>query len=650
MHAQPDDSPLVQQGIAKRLLRSVLLAISLVLALTFLLQAYVAYERSAYVLKNDLQQYAQMSAPTFDKALWNLDYPQIHQNIAGLLLGPNVYGVVIRDNIGKELAALGSILYADGSLNCHIVAEYFSVNRQFDQTKCLKNSSSYIQATENILHDGQILGTVTLYSSLDRVGVMMQPIITAMLVSAAFILVALSVVCLWVIKRQVGQPLQLLTNLVSAVDYSQRSSTAIAAHFIERKDELSTLSHAFETMVLRLIYYQNHLEDIVDERTENLRIANAAKSDFFSHMSHEIRTPINGVLGLSELMLQEDMNEELKGYTEMIYSSGEHLLKIVNNILDLSKIEAGKLQLEKIPVSLHEIAGESQSLFNCILLKSGVTFHTKIDNALPASVYADPLRLKQILINLIGNAAKVTEQGTITLLIETTPEAKIKFSVSDTGIGMSDTHQQGLFTAFHQADKSTTRQYGGTGLGLTICKQLIELMGGNISVSSTPQQGSCFSFVLPLPAVAPASPQRLSLDTRFQAHFLEGIAVLVAEDNKVNQTLIIAVLKKLGAEATVVANGLLAVEHCQAASKKIDLIIMDCEMPVMDGWEATQTLRNMNMLRENGEPIIVIGLSAHAIEGSNQRAHAAGMDDYITKPLVINTLVHALQQQDLLAR
>jgi signal transduction histidine kinase len=453
----------------------------------------------------------------------------------------------------------------------------------------------------------------------------------------------------WIIRRQIGSPLRHLTQQIRQLDYTNiATSWKISHHIKSRKDELGELSKTFDEMVVELINYQNHLEELVAERTEKLRVANSIKSDFLSHMSHEIRTPINGVLGLAELMLSEKHTPETTQRVEMIYNSGNYLLEIVNDILDLSKIEAGKLQLESLPISLNDLVSDVKSVFASHAKHDVVELTTMIADDTPTHVYTDPHRLKQILVNLIGNAYKFTEQGHITVSVTPLSDTTLKFSVSDTGIGISPDKIEHLFHAFTQADESTTRNFGGTGLGLTICKELVELMGGEIGVTSTLSAGSCFYFTLPL-SIAKEIPSPKKLLSTAKTHAIKAsIKILVAEDNMVNQAVIKGMLNKLGATPDIIENGELVVEYFKTSDVNVDVIFMDCEMPIMDGWDASQALRNKNIRRANGEPILIIGLSAHAIEGASQRALASGMDDYLTKPLSMTALIAKLQQYDLL--
>lgn len=635
-------------SIAKRLIVTLSLGILMVLFIVSATQIYLSFSRAQLLLEKNLHQYALIAAPTFSDPLWNIDYNQTYLNIDGLLHGDNVFGAVILDEKGHEFASLGNFIDKNKNLICKHDVNIENFSPMHSDIKCIQDKQQLLTVTEPIIREHRLLGTLTIYGNKDRTTQLVLPLIVSTVVNAITIMLALYLVASFIIKRQIEIPLRELSQLIRQLDYMKINNTwALPNTFIERKDELGELSKAFNDMVLEISNYQNHLEEIVAERTEKLRIANTIKSDFLSHMSHEIRTPINGVLGLAELMLHEKLEPEIHNRIEMIYKSGKYLLRIVNDILDLSKIEAGKLVLESIPVEIENIVNEVSSVFANHTKRNRINLEIKIDNKVPKHVYADPLRLKQILINLIANAFKFTEQGSITLHITTHVNNTLKFSVCDTGIGIAPEKIERLFQAFQQADASTTRTYGGTGLGLTICKELVEMMGGHIGIINNTPRGSCFYFTMSLlvaeAKVIVAAPTLADIIATIK----QDTKILVADDQTINQIIIKAMLNKLGADPKIVDNGKAVVDMYQNASTEFDLILMDCEMPIMDGWEATQTLRRMNITRSNGDPILIIGLSAHAIEGATERALAAGMNDYLTKPLALSDLITKLELYNL---
>ncbi|HWV14593.1 MAG TPA: ATP-binding protein [Cellvibrio sp.] len=640
------DSP---SGIAKRLIISLYLGILIVLFAAAALHIYISFALTKKVLEKNLHQYALMAAPTFSDPLWNLDYNQTYLNIGGLLRGDIVYGAVINDEQGRELASLGNYLDHNKKLICKPRAEITNFTYIQTDVACMTDARQLIAITEPIARDKQQLGSITIYGNSKDIIPLLLPLLFTALLSATLVMLALFLVARLIIKKQIGKPLRELSQLISQLNYMKVAHTwRLPNSFLARDDELGELSRAFNDMVLKISTYQNHLEELVEERTEKLRIANISKSDFLSHMSHEIRTPINGVLGLSELMLYEKLTPEIHDRIEMIYKSGKYLLRIVNDILDLSKMEAGKLALESIPVQLETMVADVASVFVNHTKRDKIKLNINISSDIPKYVYADPLRLKQILMNLLGNAFKFTEQGSICLAITLEPDKRLTFSVSDTGIGIAPEKIEQLFQAFQQADSSTTRMYGGTGLGLTICRELVEIMGGQINAKNNTEHGCCFYFTLSLPDADGSSIEVDTLPADITAKIKGHIKILAADDQEVNQIIIKAMLGKLGTSVQIADNGKAVIDQCKQHPGYFDLILMDCEMPIMDGWETTRKLREMNIQRSNHQPILIIGLSAHATEGATERALASGMDAYLTKPLSIQELIAKLRGYDLI--
>jgi signal transduction histidine kinase/DNA-binding response OmpR family regulator len=455
--------------------------------------------------------------------------------------------------------------------------------------------------------------------------------------------------------RALGRPLALLQQGITSVREGKFEPIQVSS----THDEIEYLGESFNQMIAEINASQKEirrhrdlLEERIRQRTEDLEkamrtalAASQAKSEFLANMSHELRTPMNGLLGMLEVVLDSPLNVEQKEELEIAQRSAYALLALLNDILDLSKIEAGKMMIESIPYDVRPVLEDCVKSFQARAAQKKIALHFELDPHAPSKVMGDPLRVRQIAANLLSNALKFTERGWVCLRLAGIESgagpAKMTIAVSDTGAGIEPDKLTAIFEKFTQADGSITRKYGGTGLGLAISKRLVEMQGGQVHVESKVGKGSTFTVTLPWEAVAepaaPSSAPRAALELARVAP--TQVRVLLVEDNLVNQKVVLAILRKKGYQIDVSNDGREALAKLEG-SRLYDIVLMDVQMPVLDGLETTRIIRK----NPRWDRLPIVAMTAHAMNGDRERCLQAGMNSYVSKPVQPAHLISVIEK------
>lgn len=619
--------------------RTQLIALGPALLLTVLLISFFTFVRIQDLrqeLNHTGQLIANQLAPATEYGVISGNNEVLESLLTATLATPHVRFLEVQDSTDKVL------VYVEQPEQVHSRAQQIEVFQAPVRLQRIALNNDFLQGNSTAVEapGEDYLGRVIVGMSSDAFSQRQQEILFKAAILALFALLFTFLVARR-LATNLSRPIRDIGNAVKAIqqgDYSTPLPVVDDAELGALSRHINNLANGLEQASRE---QHQAMAQLIKTREEAEK-ANSAKSEFLAMMSHELRTPMNGVLGMLQLLETTRMTDEQHEYTALASESTEHLLKVINDILDFSRIERSALELEHIPFNLAELIGSCAQSFQHSAAQRKLGLDLLVPDDMQAlQVQGDPTRIRQILVNLIGNALKFTEQGRVTVQCQwqALDHELLWFTctVRDSGIGIPAESLERMFDAFQQADSSISRRYGGTGLGLPIARTLAERMGGTLRAQSEEGQGSVFTLEIPL-ALSRQAPPTLAPRLPIGSGDGEGRNVLLVEDNPVNQTVIEAMLRSLGFTVSVATDGAQAVRS--AESLIFEAILMDCRLPIIDGYEATRQIRQLPGCGE----VPIIALTANALQGDREACLAAGMNDYLAKPFKRNDLQQILQR------